>query len=380
MNKLIQCTHFSLCSGCSLNECVDSPPVFKDVEHFFKSKGVTVHLHAGNATGWRYRAKLAIRGTANQPIIGLFREGSHDVVDIPFCQVHHPGINKAVEYLRQFIRNEKIEPYNESTCSGYLRYAQIIVEKSSGKVQLSLVWNSNEDSLRAWDLGKLWELNSSFWHSIWVNWNVRRDNVIFGKKWLLIKGEEDLWEKFGGIEVCFHPASFAQANLDLFEVMLKKINQQITHNENIVEYYAGVGVIGLTLASKTCKIRCVEISPEAEKCFEKSRSRLPPALKDKVIFQLGSAENMNSLLKGADTIIVDPPRKGIHKSLLKAIQEEESVNKIIYVSCGWSAFQKDCETLLSNRWSMQLAEAYVFFPGSNHIEILSVFTRSIEKI
>jgi tRNA/tmRNA/rRNA uracil-C5-methylase (TrmA/RlmC/RlmD family) len=294
--------------------------------------------------------------------------------------VHHPGINQAVGYLRQFIRDEKIEPYNESTCSGGLRYAQIIVEKSSGKVQLSLVWNGKEDNSRVEDLGKLWELNPSFWHSIWVNWNVRRDNVIFGEKWLLIKGEEDLWEKFGDVEVCFHPASFAQANLDLFEVMLKKIKQQITENENIVEYYAGVGVIGLTLVSKTCKIRCVEISPEAENCFEKSRSRLPPGLKDRASFQLGSVENMNSLLKGAGTVIVDPPRKGVHKSLLKAIEEEASVNKIIYVSCGWPAFQKDSEILLSHQWTMQLAEAYVFFPGSNHIEILSVFTRSLEKI
>lgn len=363
-----------------MNENVDNPPVLSEMKRFFKSRGVTVHLHLEKATGWRYRAKLAIRGTAKQPNIGLFREGSHDVVDIPFCKVHHAAINQAVEYLRQFIQTEQIDPYNESTHRGCLRYVQIIVEKSSGKVQLSLVWNSKEEASNIKVLNKLWELNPDFWHSIWVNWNEARDNVIFGKKWYLIRGKEDLWEKIGGIEICFHPASFAQANLDLFEEMLKKVKEQVTESKKIVEYYAGVGVIGLTLVNQIHQIDCVEISEEAEKCFEKSRRQLPVLLQDRISFQLGSAENMNSHLEGADTVIVDPPRKGVHKSLLKAIQEEKSVTKLVYVSCGWPSFQKDCEILLSNQWNIQLVEAYLFFPGSNHIEILCVFTRSAEKL
>jgi len=381
--KLIQCSHFSLCSGCSINEFVDTPPVLKDVERFFGSKGIQVHLHSGNATGWRYRAKLAIRGTATQPVIGLFEEGSHQVIDIPFCKVHHPAINQAVEYLRHFIKAEQIEPYSEQTCSGELRYVQVIVERSSGKVQLSLVWNAKDAKdpqikKRMRSLAQLGDLkeNPGFWHSFWLNFNVRRDNVIFGEKWLLIEGEEYLWEKFGNTDICFHPASFAQANLDLFELMLKKIKQHVFEHDSIVEFYAGVGVIGLSLIDKCRKIVCCEVVPEAKRCFENSRSKLLPALADKIAFQLGSVEKMLHLLAEGQTVIVDPPRKGIHKSLLKALQQETSINKIIYISCGWPAFQRDCDALLFGGWKLKLAEAYLFFPGSNHIEILCMFIQN----
>jgi 23S rRNA (uracil1939-C5)-methyltransferase len=381
-SKSIQCSHFTFCSGCSVNEFVDNPPVFKEIEAFFKQNGVEVALHSGNVTGWRSRAKLAIRGTSNEPAIGLFHERSHQVVNIPFCKVHHPAINQAVKYVRQFIYENKIEPYNELTFQGDLRYIQIVVERASNKVQLSLVWNKMDDKKgliqeRVANLMKMGTLkeNLPFWHSIWLNFNDRKDNVIFGEKWLLVYGEEFLWEKFGQTSVCFHPASFAQANLDLFELMLTKIKEEITEDDVVVEYYAGVGVIGLSLVEKCRGIQCCEVVLQAKKCFEKSLTKLDPLLAHKIRFQLGSVETKIDLLEQAHTVIVDPPRKGIHKALLKALQEMSSLKKIIYVSCGWEAFQRDCDALLSANWALTSAEAYLFFPGSNHMEILSIFIK-----
>ncbi|KAK4845842.1 hypothetical protein QYF36_009775 [Acer negundo] len=60
--------------------------------------------------GWRCRAKLAVRGTPMSPLIGLYQEGTHNVADIPDCKAHHPGINAAVELLRQGIKELNIEP------------------------------------------------------------------------------------------------------------------------------------------------------------------------------------------------------------------------------------------------------------------------------
>lgn len=375
MNKFIQCTHFSLCSGCSLNEYVDSPPVLKEAERYFKAKGVPLHLCAGKAAGWRYRAKLAVRGSSSYPCIGLYREGSHQVVDIPFCKVHHPAINQAAGVLRRLICELDIQPYDESTAKGDLRYVQVVVERSSGKVQLSLVWNGPEGTKGTRFVQQLWDAAPEFWHSIWINRNTRRDNVIFGDQWIHRKGEEDLWETFGSVEVCFHPASFAQANLDLYEQMLHKIKQEVSGEDHLLEYYAGVGVIGLSLVGTCGQIRCVEVVPDAEKCFEKSRRKLPLLLAGHISFHLGSADQMIHLLEGAKIVIVDPPRKGVHAALLKAITEHTGIDKLIYVSCGWPAFLRDCETLLSKGWNIKYAEGYVFFPGSNHLEILCVFTK-----
>ncbi|CAL5333036.1 unnamed protein product [Camellia sinensis] len=36
--------------------------------------------------GWRCRAKLAVQGSSTDPLIGLYQEGTHNVVDIPDCK------------------------------------------------------------------------------------------------------------------------------------------------------------------------------------------------------------------------------------------------------------------------------------------------------
>lgn len=51
--------------------------------------------------------------------------------------------------------------------------------------------------------------------------------------------------------------------------------------------------------------------------------------------------------------------------------EEESADvlwpeTLIYVSCGWQAFKRDCEDLLGSRqWYLESACGYQFFPGTD---------------
>ena len=66
---------------------------------------------------------------------------------------------------------------------------------------------------------------------------------------------------------------------------------------------------------------------------------------------------------------MDPPRKGLDEAIVKQLY---TVNRsqLIYVSCGFESFQKDCEQLLSVGWKIQEASGYLLFPGTNHVETL----------
>jgi len=369
----ILCPHFDECSGCELSKNVDNPPVFDEVDLYFKKKGITnLQLRVGKVIHWRYRAKLVVRGTSNNPEIGLYKKGTHKVLDIPFCKVHNESINKAVEIVKQFIHDENIEPYNEETGKGLLRYVQLVVERSSLKVQITFVLNSNmETNLKKWEINE-----DPIWHSVWINFNATRTNNIFGVDWAHIKGPPLIFERFGLSEVCFHPASFAQSNLELFEEMLESINNIVPENSKVVEYYAGVGVIGLKIATKCQSIVCCEITPQAEDCFNVAKSKLEPEVAKKITFQKALSERSLNLIKDKDVCIVDPPRKGVDLNLLDEIVYESDLQKIIYLSCGWKAFQRDCDFILkSNKWKIEKIEPYLFFPGSNHIEILAVFKK-----
>ena len=373
MNKLsIACSHFEFCAGCSIAKGVDSPAILDEARRFFKEIGVELlPLRLGHATGWRCRAKLAVRGSCNDPHIGLFQEGTHTILDIPLCQVHQPKLNEAIAKLKEFIKSEKVAPYNESTHQGVLRYIQLVVERSTGLVQLTLVLNQSMAGIE-----KLVETTPNFWHSIWINLNQRRDNVIFGQEWKLFHGEQFVWERIGKVWSAFHPSSFAQANLDLFDELIASLKKHLIPQATLVEYYAGVGCIGLALAKECTKVIACEINTTAEICFEASKTRLDSVTRAKCTFVTGSAAKLLSLLDEGDTLLVDPPRKGLDRPFLEALKKQKGPKTLFYISCGWDSFARDCQHLLEAGWKLTHAEPFLFFPGSNHIETLSVFKKA----
>jgi 23S rRNA (uracil-5-)-methyltransferase RumA len=389
MNNL-ECPHFDKCAGCSVHfgeyqGGLEKLEEFRPVSEFFKSRGLSsVDLNIGTLHGWRTRAKLAIRKQRGQIKIGMFEGNSHQILEIPECKVHHSLINKTTEILIQWVIESGLSVYDENTGQGLLRYFQVGLSslKDSSKnspEKIQLVFVINTESLKNQEnfesaLKLLWEKYSDLWHSIWINFNTRRDNVIFGEHWKLLYGQEWLWENFLGREIAFHPASFMQANPEMFERLLTQLKSYVPEDSVVAEFYAGGGVIGLSLADRCEKIYFNEINPLAKICFEESRTKLSPDLSKKLTFIAGEAASSNLLDQpGVNLVIVDPPRKGVDKALLDKISTSSQIKKLIYVSCGWKSFQKDADFLLSAGFKLEHAEMFLFFPGTNQLEVLAVF-------
>ena len=321
----VLCPHFGECSGCTEVLSVNPPPAWEEVLTFFKDQMIP-NLHPSSPFGWRHRAKVAVRGIPGAPLIGLFKRGSHVVSPIPFCQVHHPRLNQAFESIRLWMKQHEIGPYQEKTGRGDLRYLQGVVQRQSGLVQLTFVLNtSGKDTPKAhhWRtlLHQLAKEHKGLWHSLWLNFNDRSTNAILGPQWSHVWGEKWLWETLGEVLVCYGPANFGQANINLFESMLTRLRELIPEQARVAEFYAGVGVIGLSIASQCQWVRCSEMNPHAEVCFEQARSRLPLNHAAKMTFHTGSTQNTLSLMEEASTVIVDPPRKGLEASFFFSFED-----------------------------------------------------------
>lgn len=375
-----ECVHFNECSGCTekLTEIV--PKIWEEVLSYFEGT-VRPDLRTGSPFRWRHRAKIAVRGTSENPLLGLFRERSHDVVPIPRCLVHHPRLNQAFEEIRTGLISNGLQPYNEKTFGGDLRYLQAVVERRTGKVQMAFVLNfspEKRERVQIWErlAEESAQKNPDLWHSLWLNFNDRPGNTIAGNEWKLAWGEEFLQEHFGNVAICYGPGSFGQANLPLFETMLTDIKNRIPADSRVVEYYAGVGAIGIFIAEKSRSVSCCEVNPFAERFFNRSRSMLSPEIASKLSFTTQSTQNSLHLLDGAGTVIVDPPRKGLDDSFFPALRENKSVSRLIYVSCGWESFKRDNERLCENGWKVEHVDGYLFFPGSNHIELSVNYTKA----
>jgi hypothetical protein len=58
--------------------------IASQAEEFASKLGIDdFNFHIGDPHGWRCRARLAVRGSSRHPIIGLFKQGTHDAINIP---------------------------------------------------------------------------------------------------------------------------------------------------------------------------------------------------------------------------------------------------------------------------------------------------------
>ncbi|KAG6793355.1 hypothetical protein POTOM_002563 [Populus tomentosa] len=330
----LQCPHFQSCSGCTHELNLHRPIIVDEADQFFKSLGVSdFDFDSGRLWGWRSRAKLAVRGSSMKPLIGLYEEGTHNVVDIPHCKAHHPNINAAVELLRQGVTKLNIEPYDEDEGTGELRYVQMAVTTyntslpaperyKNSKVQVSLVWNSRNENSHNFE--KLNALANFLWrnggpksdvrfiHSVWANFQTSTNNIIFGNRWRHLLGESGFWEHVGGIDVSLSPSSFGQANTRAFDNLLRKLQKYVPYGASVTDL----------------SVKCVEVNKESKLSFEKTVERLPNYVDSSISWHHAdtSVEPL-SWLMGSEVVVVDPPRKGLDASLLDVLQTISSLER-----------------------------------------------------
>lgn len=388
---------------------IDHPPAKNDF-----------HIYVGPTTNWRTVAKLAVRKSSGCLRIGLFARGTHDLLEIPQCQAHHRKINSAVQIIQKQCRRLHIVPYCESTGVGCLKYAMINVERSTGRQQVTLVWNETDDSeanssplLRKLckaliQVSKNKDQEGLEMHSLWVHYNrnTKYDNSIVDRagRWEQEYGENDtVIERLSidadhlNVPLYFPPQVFRQANIDAFSKIIVAIRAWIGNRllaedirmRRVLELYGGVGTIGLHLIDIVGEsFVSSDENPHNKSCFERSVATLhvePPSLRcDNICYEAKNAAAMvaeeTSELLRADLVVVDPPRKGLDEEVLDAFCDRRQcpmLHSLVYVSCGFDAFCRDFAKLSGAGWKLDHAEGHLLFPGSDAIETVAFFTRSV---
>eukprot|EP00929_Paragymnodinium_shiwhaense_P021465 TRINITY_DN139_c0_g1_i1.p1 TRINITY_DN139_c0_g1~~TRINITY_DN139_c0_g1_i1.p1 ORF type:complete len:592 (+),score=195.36 TRINITY_DN139_c0_g1_i1:108-1883(+) len=370
-------------------------PTVREAGNFFSRKcGVpNLPVNLGKLEGWRTEAKLAVRASkADGPVIGLFQPGSHRVVALDRCLAHHPSIDEAVRLIKEACPKAGVHGYDEEQGKGDLRYLKMDVERSTGKVQLTLVWHAASREAAGKALDKLVEelQTSEHWYSIWANFHpaskhVSRILAFEDSAWQRLAGKKKiLREELSSVDcasepkprLCFPPNVFRQANICAFEGIVTRIRQVVPEGSRVVELYGGVGTIGIHLADLVKRLACSDENPHNQACFERTVSELPEELGQKLSYSTGDAVSQVETLATADVVIVDPPRKGLDEAVLAALEAPaKRIKRLIYVSCGFPAFQRDCVRLKAADWQVVHAEGFVLFPGADHLETLCVFDR-----
>ncbi len=337
-------------------------------------------VHEEERFGHRHRARLAIRGRARSPKVGLFQAGSHRIVDIPNCRVHHPLINEAAQVLRQAMRETGIPPYADRPHAGALRYVQVVVDRAASQVQVVLVGNGETPDVLG-DLPDVYaRLLGNRLQGLFFNSQPDRSNSIFGANTTHLAGHTTLREVFGGADVFYPPGAFGQNHLPLFSQAVDRISELTPSKEIIAEFYSGVGAIGLGLLKRSHQVRFNEQSPDGLRGLEAGIAARPASERERAQVFPGAAGDCLEGLRGAGVVIVDPPRKGLDQPLLQALVRSPP-QRLIYLACGLPSLLKELELLhRPDGLQIQSVEVFDFFPFTEHVETLVCLTRKSDDL
>jgi 23S rRNA (uracil1939-C5)-methyltransferase len=181
-------------------------------------------------------------------------------------------------------------------------------------------------------------------------------------------GREYLKEKILNLEIRYHYTSFFQNNIELFEKALEIMKENSNEFNKVVDLYAGVGVIGLSLKDYSKEIWSVEIDKKATQ-YAKINAELND-VKNLKTLALASEKIPRDVLENTDLLILDPPRTGLHKKLINLILETKPRN-IFYLSCNPITQARDF-SFLKQVYRIKKFYGFDFYPNTPHLESLLI--------
>lgn len=317
---------------------------------------------------YRNKAQYPIRKENGKVQIGFYMSRTHKVVDWSTCGIQDKRCEQIIEIVRNFLEVNNISIYDEETHKGLVRHLMIKTGFYTGEVMVCLVVNGNELPHSDKLLEALHVVEGLT--SVLLNINKAKTNVILGHEIKVLEGRDYIIDTIGDLKFKISALSFFQVNPEQTKVLYDKALEyaELEGNETVWDAYCGIGTISLFLAQKAKKVYGVEIvAPAIENARENA------ALNDihNAEFFVGKAEEVipeqyaNGLT--ADTIVVDPPRKGCDQALLETLVKMNP-KKIVYVSCDPATLGRDLGYLDQQGYKVEKVQPVDMFPHTTHVE------------
>ena len=316
----------------------------------------------------------------NKIITGFFKRKSHEVFEVDENILNSKLGNRIIKELKEILNKNKISVYNEITHKGLLRNVMIRTN-SNNEAMLVLIINSNKITKNIKNL--LFRLREKIEEikSIYISLNSKKTNTVIGEKNIFIYGEESIKENLNGIEFHISPTSFFQINVKqakrLYDIAINFFDN--IDDKYIVDAYSGTGTIGMIMAKKAKKVYAIEIVKSASEDGEKTAKENGI---ENIEFINGSVEkelvNLINANKRIDTIIFDPPRKGLEVSIIDKVAEL-NLKEVVYISCNPSTFARDVKLFSEKGYVLKKLQAVDMFPQTSHIETVALLSKLDSK-
>lgn len=378
------CPHYPDCVGCTLignpygQQLLRKREFVRDAFGAYPSlAGVDLPEVVGSprAFGYRNQAKLVVRRAARKLLLGVYRPGTHQVVDIRQCPVHHPLITPVIEAVAHVAERYDIPIYDERTQTGTLRYVVVRVSAWARTVQVILVTRERllphaRDIVRS--LTRVRGVRS-----VVQNINPDPGNVILGTQYVPLTRETALVERVDFLKLKTHAGAFLQANIPVARKLYLQALQWAAPQADAtcVDLYCGVGALTFYLATAAKHVVGIEESPIAI-ADAKENVRLNGF--HNVRFHCGRvAETLPAIaqqLPRIDVVTLNPPRKGADVTTRGAIVAAAPA-RIVYISCDPATLARDLDWFATHGYRTTHLQPFDLLPQTEHVECVAALVR-----
>lgn len=301
--------------------------------------------------------------------LGFHVTGMFDrIININNCYLQEIPSNDIRNKIRKFTTREGYDYYNSRSHEGFMR--NLIIRNSTlGELMIVLIFNY-------YDKTKIENLLNFIYDdfpqitSLQYVVNPKFNDSIYDQDVILYKGKDFINEKLGDLLFKINAKSFFQTNTLQTEKLYDKVVEyaEIKPDDIIYDLYTGTGTIANYVAKKCKMVVGIESVPEAiedAKINSKINNIENTAFFAADIKDLLNVDFMDKY-SYPNTIILDPPRAGIHENVVAAIRHAKP-QIIVYVSCNPATQARDIN-LLSDIYDIVEIQPFDMFPHTQHVE------------
>lgn len=322
---------------------------------------------------WRYRNKIELTfGKDSQGLValGFHAPGRFDQI-IPtddvalFSEVAQKIIQAVVAWANMY----HVPAYEPRGKTGLLRNLVIRRAEHGGGLLINLVTTPTPALPAAGELVHALDSVSPT-GIVWTE-NASAATIVRADAAHVLQGLPFIDEQFLGKTIRYRADSFFQTNTTMAEQLAGKVLDRLaeTNATTLIDGYAGVGGFGLFAAANGVEVTSIESHSESSADAQANAKRFGVAGKMKFInepMEHYLASGFSSLEIRNSSLIVDPPRSGLHPKALAAIAQA-SVERIFYISCGPATLARDLATLGAT-YEVGLIQPFDLFPQTSHVE------------
>ena len=201
---------------------------------------------------------------------------------------------------------------------------------------------------------------------------------------VVISGVDHYDEIFCGRRMRVKSGSFFQVNTKQAEKLAELASEGCSSASVIYDLYCGCGTLGIGIKKPGQSLFGIESVPEAVESAKINRSlAFPDGGADECTYICKDVlkADMKSLIKSGklahpDTIIVDPPRKGMDPGVISRIVEI-APESIVYVSCDPATLARDLK-IFARDYKITKVTPVDLFPHTPHVETVVLLSKGID--